>query len=191
MSEKKRRRSCQTYRPCEPPGAHHLPWRRLYQVPSHGVNYVVVLSNCLTFFPVHYDVEQRRFFPCLGHAEECYGHQNGWPELIYGYCAVMTWPDRKLRLLAVPPAAYTNCPNAHLLLSNARGRILCLSRIIPSARGPIKMEVRGMVKPDEKLPACWEVTADVYRRFGLGFSDQGEAQEPERARSRRRTEGRV
>jgi len=165
------------FRPCEPPSAHNLPWRRLYNVSTRGVDSIIVLSDQPTFFPLHFDVEAKRFIPCYRDPALCLGCEREWPSQVYAYLSVLSHPGRGLYLLAIPPAAWQNCAGAEKLLTNARGLVLWLSRTVPSPRGPISVEVKGRYNGEEKLPAGWNVTSDVYRRFGFGLANDPQARE--------------
>lgn len=168
------RRESSLFRPCAPPDGAYMPWRRLLRVPSSGSATVVVLSDSFVFFPLHFNAEAKALVPCYGDSSVCGGCNHKWPIQQYAYASVMNLNGRSLNLLAVPPAAWINCPSRPLLLVGARGRILKLSRLVESKRGPIRLQV-GTFHPDGlALPAAWDVIADVYRRFGYDERASGD-----------------
>jgi hypothetical protein len=167
-------------RPSAPPQPRpHGRWHKLFVVPPAGEHRVIALGESVAWVWRHYLPSQRRFELCLDSiGQPCLLCQHHHGRDQSGYLAVLRGGQQET--LVVTSSGWLHSPSLQRADGALRGYTIYAVRLHPRANGPLRLWLTGDHTDPRRLPAAWDVLAELDVRYGLAQRDPAAGDGPAR-----------
>lgn len=152
-------------RPCEPPQPRQPGrWHKLFVVPRSGEHRVIALGESVTWVWRHWMARRERFELCLeplGQFCMLCKHQLGREKT--GYLPALHGLDQVT--MALTSSAWLHSQSLRTADGALRGYTIYAIRLHPRSNGPLRVWLPGDHTDPRRLPAAWDVLAELDVRY--------------------------